>query len=99
MHISQTVKGVIRRNLCDIVFYMKTNVLQNFHICVSVPLKCFFNLKSSFRSEDILSFCLDFVVINEHSLIRKIRVNFKNLCHNLVNKELQYTYCPISQVE
>ena len=26
------------RNLRVTVFYMKTNVLQNFHICISVPL-------------------------------------------------------------
>ena len=35
--ISQRVKGVIMRNLCVTVFYIKTNVLQNFHICISVP--------------------------------------------------------------
>ena len=27
------------RNLRDTIFYMKTNVLQDFHICISVPLK------------------------------------------------------------
>ena len=27
------------RNLRDTVFYVKTNVLQDFHICISVPLK------------------------------------------------------------
>ena len=37
--MSQRVKGVIMRNLCETVFYIKTNVLQNFHICISVPLK------------------------------------------------------------
>ena len=37
--ISQRVKGVIMRNLRVTVFYMKTNVLQSFHICISVPLK------------------------------------------------------------
>ena len=26
------------RNLRDTFFYMKTNVLQNFHICISLPL-------------------------------------------------------------
>ena len=25
-------------NLRDTIFYMKTNVLQDFHICISVPL-------------------------------------------------------------
>ena len=27
------------RNLCGAIFCMKTNVLQNFQICISVPLK------------------------------------------------------------
>ena len=31
--ISQKVKGVIMPNLRDTIFYMKTNVLQDFHIC------------------------------------------------------------------
>ena len=35
--ISQRVKVVIMRNLCDTVFYIKMNVLQNFHVCISVP--------------------------------------------------------------
>ena len=26
------------RNLCGTIFYIKTNVLQDFHICMSVPL-------------------------------------------------------------
>ena len=42
MYISQRVKGVITRNLCDSVFHIKMNVLQNFHICIGVPLKYFF---------------------------------------------------------
>ena len=36
--MSQKKKDVIMRNLRDSVFYMKTNVLQNFNICISVPL-------------------------------------------------------------
>ena len=28
------------RNLCDTLFYINTNVLQDFHICMSVPLIC-----------------------------------------------------------
>ena len=36
--MSQKVEGVIMRNLRDTIFYMKTNVLQDFHICISVPL-------------------------------------------------------------
>ena len=38
VRMSQKVKGVIMRNLRDTVFYMKTNVLQYFHICIRVPL-------------------------------------------------------------
>ena len=30
------------RNLYDTVFYMKTNVLQNFYIYIIVPLNTFF---------------------------------------------------------
>ena len=25
-------------NICETIFYMNTNVLQDFHICMSVPL-------------------------------------------------------------
>ena len=41
MRISQKGKGVIMRNLHDTNFYMKINVLQYFHICISVPLSIF----------------------------------------------------------
>ena len=37
LHISHKVKSVIMRNLRDLL-YMKTNVLQDFNICISVPL-------------------------------------------------------------
>ena len=37
--ISQKVKGVIMCNQRDIIFYMKTNVLQDFYICISLPLR------------------------------------------------------------
>ena len=39
MHISEKVKGGIMRNQRETVFYMKTNVLQSFNICISVALK------------------------------------------------------------
>ena len=39
MRISECVKGVIMCNLRITVFYMKANVLHNFHICISVPIK------------------------------------------------------------
>ena len=38
VRISQKGKGVMMRNLRGTVFYMKTNELQDFHICISVPL-------------------------------------------------------------
>ena len=38
MRISQKVKGVIMRNLRDTILYVKTNIWQDFHICISVPL-------------------------------------------------------------
>ena len=67
------------RNLRGTVFYMKTNVLQDFHICISAHL----------------NFCLDFLIMQKNGLIEKDW--FQQLWrHNLVNKQLQYTYCPIS---
>ena len=44
LRIFQRIKGIIMRNPCD-AFYMKTNVLQTFHICISVPLKVFTNIQ------------------------------------------------------
>ena len=41
VRLSQKVKGAIMRNLRDTIFYMKSNVLQDFHICISVPLSEF----------------------------------------------------------
>ena len=38
---TKKVKGVIMYNLRNTIFYMKTNVLQDLHICISVPLKLF----------------------------------------------------------
>ena len=38
VRISQKVEGVIMCNLRGTIFYMKPNVLQGFHICISVPL-------------------------------------------------------------
>ena len=38
MRISQKVEGIIMQNLRYTNFYMKTNLLQNFHVCIIVPL-------------------------------------------------------------
>ena len=37
--MSQKNNSVIIRNLRYTIFYMKANILQDFHICRSVPLK------------------------------------------------------------
>ena len=39
MRISQEMKGFVMRNLRGTICYIKTNVLQDFRICMSVPLK------------------------------------------------------------
>ena len=36
--ISQKVKGDIMRNQRDTIFYTNTSALQDFHVCISVPL-------------------------------------------------------------
>ena len=41
VRLSQKVKGVIMCNLRDTIFCMNTDVLQDFHICISVPLSEF----------------------------------------------------------
>ena len=43
-----------------------------------------------------LNFCLDFWSCRKNGLIRKVRLISKFIRHNLVNKQLQYAYCPIS---
>ena len=61
--------------------------------------KCFlFHLKSSFRSQDTYVFVIAFWSCRKNGLIRKIRltVEFMASHHNLINKQLQYTYWPIS---
>ena len=50
--LSQKVKGVIMRMLRGTIFNMKANVLQDFYICISVPLRearvpCHKNTKNS----------------------------------------------------
>ena len=41
MGMSQKVNGVMTRNLRYTLFYMKANILQDFHIDISVPLTLF----------------------------------------------------------
>ena len=44
VRISQEVKGIIMHNLCGTIFYIKAHVLQDFHICMSVPLRTLLRL-------------------------------------------------------
>ena len=43
------------RNLCGTIFYIKTNVLQDFRICMSVPLKSTYALCIFYRMSVICS--------------------------------------------
>ena len=56
----------------------------------------YFTLEALFIAK-IFKFCLDFLVIYKNGLIKKIRFVSKFMRQNLVNKQLQYTYCPVSQ--
>ena len=40
VRISQGMKGITMRNLRDSGFYVKTNILQKIHICISLLLRC-----------------------------------------------------------
>ena len=56
MPISQKVKGVIMRNLRGTIFYMKANVLQDFPICISVPLSISFGKdEKEYPSDSVFS--------------------------------------------
>ena len=59
--------------------------------------KCFlFHLKGSFPSKNIQILFLTFWLCWRNALVRKIRLISKFWRHNLFNKQLQYTYCPMS---
>ena len=59
--------------------------------------KCFsFHLKSSFCSQVIQIFVLNFWSCRKNGFIRNIRLISKFMTSYLVNKDLQYTYCSIS---
>ena len=90
----------------DIVILMSDSHLpKKFVICsIKSPLKIiknafYFILKALFVLK-ILSFCHDILVMYEKQLDQKEKVYFKidvtTKCRNLVYKQLQYTYCPIS---
>ena len=66
---------------------------KNCVICfVESPLK----IMKSFRSQDIQDFAMTFWSCGKKDSIRKMRLTSKFITSHLVNKQLQYTYCPIS---
>ena len=58
MRISKKVKGVIMRNLCGVLFYMKKNVLQDIHICICTPSSNVINIHLSLKSFTFYEFKL-----------------------------------------
>ena len=81
VRISLRVKGVIMQNLrVTVFFFMKTNLLQNFHICISAPLKrrSIFLVQTSFspmlvendRNLIVAKMFLTYTIITEKSLRR-----------------------------
>ena len=56
----------------------------------------YFTVKALFVLK-IFKFVFDFLVMYKNGLIGKMRLILKFMMHNLVNKQLQYLYCPISQ--
>ena len=56
----------------------------------------YFYLKSSFRSQDIQVFVMTLWSSRKNGSIRKVNFKISNFT-TWINKQLQYTYCPISQ--
>ena len=56
----------------------------------------FISPQKLFSFSRYLNFCLDFLVMYQNGLIRKIKL-MSNWREGLVNKQSQYTYCPISR--
>ena len=60
-------------------FYMKTNVLQDFHICISVPLNNFlYKLLISTRQGDNIRFSNN---------TQKSKTSLRNICLNFLSKK------------
>ena len=52
VRISQKAKGAMMRSLRHIIFYVKTKILTDFHICISVPLTDKYLLNYAMNSFD-----------------------------------------------
>ena len=87
MRISQEMKGVIMRNLCGTVFYIKTNVLQDFRICMSVPLTSKFFLKFQHSVSKSIEY---FVLIDTGSC--KDHFGFKLYDNSIYTKKCYNSY-------
>ena len=57
-----------------VLFYMTTNVLQDFHICISVPL-----IMSECKKDEITSLNVKNVQILQHNLERKPKTALREL--------------------
>ena len=69
------------RNLRDAIFYMKEDVLQDFHICISVPLTSLFVLFHGIlfkRSSGLIIKCLIAWLICDYGWIKRSKVLLKN---------------------
>ena len=55
-----------------------------------------FHVKSSFCSQDIKIFILDFLLYRKNGLIKNIKLISKFMTSQPVSKQLQFTHCPIS---
>ena len=71
--------------------YSSESPLKMMKICF------FFHLTSFFHSHDISIFVLTFWSCRKNGSIRKIRIVSNLKCHNLVNKQLEYTYQDLFQ--
>ena len=97
-------KAPIQSDLENFLIAFKVRLYGKIQFLITErPLKMmknalYFYLKSLFRSQDIYVFAMTFWSRRKNSSIRKLRLISKSAWrHNLVNKQLQYTYCPRSQ--
>ena len=92
----------LSKGVAKVMLKSDSNFPQNFFYLLQwKPLKnadkCFlFRLKFPFSSQDISIFVLTFWSHRKNVLIRNISLFQNSWRHNLFNKQLQYTYCPIS---
>ena len=86
MRISKKVKGVIMRNLCGVIFYMKKNVLQDIHICICTPLSNVINIHLSLKSFTFYEFKLLNKNLNFCPTPNRHKKQFKNEINIFIRK-------------